>query len=74
MCVFSWLEDYCVSHVMKLLPLNCGWGDRAVPSDGGSCKAIEQSFAQKDEEHRAVAPGQVTELQARGREMVRKDK
>lgn len=45
-----------------------------MPSDGGSYKAIEQSFAQKNEEHRAVAPGQVTELQARGREMVCKDK
>lgn len=45
-----------------------------MPSDGGSYKAIEQSFAQKNEEHRAVAPGQMTELQARGREMVCKDK
>lgn len=59
---------------MKLLPLNCCWGDGAVPSDGGSYKAIEQSFAQKNEEHRAVAPGQMTELQARGREMVCEDK
>lgn len=44
-----------------------------MPSVGGSYKAIEQSFTQKDEEHRAVVPGQVTELQAKGREMVCKD-